>query len=224
MAARRRGGRVAEWQIELGWWWQWSPLASSSYRFRRREGGERLHAGLAWHVGWLARYLGAWRCPCPVVSSGLGWMEPGFGCRQARGPAGPTINLVGPARAPPWMDGRMEGCVDAASPFFCPPTRRQPGTRPKTTSPYQQQTWQLLHSPLLPLTRSLARRRPFTRARISQTCFHARPRRRGSPSSSSPSIYPNSSHRHSLPRHHGRRHVSSAPPPLPPPARGRRKP
>lgn len=131
------------------------PLASSSY-FRRRE-GERLHAGLAWHVGWLARYLGAWRCPCPVVSSGLGWMEPGFGCRQARGPAGPTINLVGPARAPPWMDGRMEGCVDAASPFFCPPTRRQPGTRPKTTSPYQQQTWQLLHSHLLPLTRSLAR-------------------------------------------------------------------
>lgn len=146
---------MAEWQIELGWWWQWSPSPPP----RTSDGGRGRGCTRAWRgtlAGWPA-ILAAWRCPCPVVSSGLGWMEPGFGCRQARGPAGSTINLVGPARAPPWMDGRMEGCVDAASPFFCPPTRRQPGTRPKTTSPYQQQTWQLLHSHLLPLTRSLAR-------------------------------------------------------------------
>lgn len=127
MAARRGGGRVAEWQIELGWWWQWSPLASSSY-FRRRE-GERLHAGLAWHVGWLARYLGRLEMP---VSSGVEWIgldgtrlwvPPGQG-------AGRVHNKFSWACPCPSMDGWSDGRVRGYSVSFFlpanPPSTRDP--------------------------------------------------------------------------------------------------
>lgn len=193
---------VAEWQSgRLSWVGGGSGAPRLLLVLQTEGGGEAARGpGVArWLVGPLS-----WGLEMPVSSGvewiGLDgtrlWVPPGQGAGRAHNKfswACPCPSMDG------WSDGRVRGCSVS---FFLP--ANPPSTRDPTQNNFAISTANLAiaslsSAPAHSLARSLARRRPFTRARISQTCFHARPRRRGSPSSSSPSIYPNSSHRHSLP-------------------------